>query len=157
MVPHTWQSFADGLAAAIYDDDIFPLYRNILATRERLITMNSDLSRSAVTCADSPPLDVSDPRTNPSAEDLVEEGYYVLKNLSPRFGVSGSVSERDGGCQFWKYVGGDVERYHGPWNKTLSNKILIISNTVRLPFLLWPSFHILNDRSRPTREQLSYL
>ncbi|KZS87452.1 alpha/beta-hydrolase [Sistotremastrum niveocremeum HHB9708] len=122
--PLSWQRFAQDLAEAIYHDNPTPLYTRVVVNHMPYF----DLSRSAVTCADSPPLSSTDPRTNPTVDDLIDEGLTTITKVSPHFGVSVTISEPDGGCQFWKYVGGGVERYNGPWNKTLSNKILIISN-----------------------------
>ncbi|KZS87451.1 hypothetical protein SISNIDRAFT_460849 [Sistotremastrum niveocremeum HHB9708] len=124
--PFGWPSFAHDLAQAMYHNNSTPLYTKLAVNPMPWYT---DLSRSAITCADSPPLSSIDPRTNPTVDDLVDEGMATISKVSLHFGVSSTISEPDGGCQFWKYVGGGVERYSGPWNKTLSNKILIVSNT----------------------------
>jgi len=92
------------------------------------ISSSNDLSRLAVTCLDSPQ-DVS-----PSAQDLADESVRTLKEVSRHFGVSTSVGEPDGGCQFWPVKG--PERFLGPWNATLKIPMLIVTNTVRFPSFL---------------------
>jgi hypothetical protein len=108
--------------------------------------LGGDLSRFAVTCADSPI-----PKPAPSAEDLAAEQLRALKYGS-RFGTSviftdvgivphhGLRSTRltqnvhaqpDGGCEFWPTRGREPERFVGPWNASLEYPMLIISNTVR--------------------------
>lgn len=124
--PLGWPAFAKDLAQALYYNNADPLFKRVAINRMPYF----DLSRSAVTCADTPPLSSKDPRTNPTVDDLIDEGLDTIDKVSPHFGVSVTISEPDGGCQFWPYVGGGVERYHGPWNKTLSNKIFIVSNKV---------------------------
>ncbi|KAJ4468855.1 hypothetical protein J3R30DRAFT_3554813 [Lentinula aciculospora] len=81
--------------------------------------------RLAVTCLDSPR--PASPDEFPTAEDLTEQGLKALREVSPHFGLSTSVSEPDGGCQYWPVDG--PERFAGPWNATLETKMLIISNT----------------------------
>jgi hypothetical protein len=86
----------------------------------------ADLSRLAVTCADSPWKPV------PTAEDLAEELLEGLEKSSKHFGASPIISEPDGGCQFWPTRGRTPERFTGPWNASLQYPLLIISNTVRI-------------------------
>jgi hypothetical protein len=52
----------------------------------------------------------------------------TMREVSPHFGVSVSVGEPDGGCQYWPVRG--PERFVGPWNATLEWPMLIVSNTV---------------------------
>lgn len=86
-----------------------------------------DLQRLAVTCLDSPsPASLAD---FPTPEGLADIGLATIANVSRHFGMSISISEPDGGCQFWPVQ--PPERFTGPWNHTLKNPILIVSNTVR--------------------------
>ncbi|KAI0356986.1 hypothetical protein OH77DRAFT_1534392 [Trametes cingulata] len=80
----------------------------------------SDLERSAVSCNDNKPFPA------PTPEEVIDEQLYVLEHVS-RFGLSVVVSEPDAGCQYWPVT--PPERFLGPWNNTLRNPILIISNT----------------------------
>ncbi|KAG9118282.1 hypothetical protein FRC07_007277 [Ceratobasidium sp. 392] len=72
----------------------------------------------AVTCADA-----IDPG-NVTTQILFEELVRVTRKVSPMFGPIWG----DGGfyCHQWPVRA--VERYTGPWNKTLSNPILVIGN-----------------------------
>ncbi|CAL1710000.1 unnamed protein product [Somion occarium] len=79
-----------------------------------------DLERPAVSCNDAPRF------TPPSAEEVVDEYLHVYHNVS-RFIFSTITTEPDSGCQFWPVT--PAERYTGPWNHTLNNPILILSNT----------------------------
>lgn len=106
----------------------------------------TDLSRAAVACADSPPFKSKDDW--PTAELMVATTLAVLNDTNLHFGaslvilfflnwillmtlyfVSVSLIEPDGGCQFWSASGRTPERFTGPWNSTLSTPMLIISNT----------------------------
>ena len=60
-----------------------------------------------------------------------------MENVT-RFGLAVVTHEPDSGCEFWPVA--PPERYLGPWNKTLANPILIVSNTVRLT-----EFHLVVD------------
>lgn len=64
----------------------------------------------------------------PTPEELADVGLNDIKNLSRHFGMSMSVNEPDGGCEFWPVE--EKKRFIGPWNNTLKNPILIVSNTV---------------------------
>ncbi len=86
-----------------------------------------EVNRLGVTCADSPP--PQNPSEFPTAEELADIGLATIQNVSKHFGASVSISEPDGGCQFWPAK--PSERFTGPWNHTLKNPILIVSNTVR--------------------------
>lgn len=90
------------------------------------LSFSADLSRLAVTCLDSPP--PKDESEFPTAEGLADIGLETIRSVSRHFGMSVTLSEPDGGCQFWPVKG--PERYTGPWNHTLKNPILIVSNTV---------------------------
>ena len=112
--PDGWPGIAKGLAAAINGDGSTIL--NAVNTKDLL-----DMERSAVSCNDQQPF------APPSAETIVDAGIETLKSVS-RFFWSVIISEPDSGCQYWPVT--PPERYLGPWNKTLNNPILIISNTV---------------------------
>ncbi|KAM5545960.1 hypothetical protein V8D89_000086 [Ganoderma adspersum] len=111
--PEGWPGIAKGLAAAMNGDGSTML--NTVDTKDLL-----DLERSAVSCNDQRPF------APPSAETIVDAGIQTLKSVS-RFFWSVIISEPDSGCQYWPVT--PPERYLGPWNKTLNNPILIISNT----------------------------
>ena len=81
----------------------------------------SDLERSAVSCNDNRPF------APPSPEEVVDELLYVYQNVS-RFVFSTVTTEPDAGCQYWPVT--PPERFQGPWNNTLRNPILVLSNTV---------------------------
>ena len=117
--PQTWPTIAAGLAAAMGGDGSAML--DTVNTKDLV-----DLERSAVSCNDQKPF------AAPSAETVVDAGLSALEKVS-RFFFSVIVSEPDSGCQFWPVT--PPERYLGPWNKTLNNPILIISNTVSLAYL----------------------
>lgn len=112
--PTSWPQIAAGLAEAMRGDGAAVL--NAVNTRELV-----DLERSAVSCNDQRPF------APPKPETIVDAGMEVLKHVS-RFFWSVIIAEPDSGCQYWPVT--PPERYLGPWNKTLNNSILIISNTV---------------------------
>lgn len=90
------------------------------------LSYSADLSRLAVTCLDSPP--PKDESEYPTAELLADIGLGTLKSVSRHFGMSLTVTEPDGGCQFWPVNA--PERFTGPWNHTLRNPILVVSAMV---------------------------
>ncbi|KAI0772754.1 TAP-like protein-domain-containing protein [Trametes elegans] len=89
-----------------------------------LNTLNSpdlvDLERSAVTCND---IGAMDP---PTAEAVVDEVVDVYQKES-RLAFAMLTGEPDMGCEYWPFT--PPERFTGPWNATLKNPLLIISNT----------------------------
>jgi hypothetical protein len=87
-------------------------------------SQSDDLSRLAVTCADSPY------KPAPTAEDIADELIAGLEHTSSHFGASPIASEPDGGCQFWPTRGRTPERFTGPWNASLEYPLLIVGNTV---------------------------
>lgn len=91
-----------------------------------LTAYDPDLSRLAVSCLDAPRQKT---RANfPTPEIMTDAAIESIRDVSPHFGYSMSLGEPDGGCEFWPVEG--PERFTGPWNHTLNNKILIVSNTV---------------------------
>ena len=82
---------------------------------------SADLQRSAVSCNDQVPF------TPAPSEKVLEELLDVFHNVS-RLAFSVITTEPDAGCQYWPVT--PPERFHGPWNHTLRNPILVVSNTV---------------------------
>ncbi|KAI0079989.1 hypothetical protein K474DRAFT_1591034 [Panus rudis PR-1116 ss-1] len=78
------------------------------------------LQRTAVSCNDAPPFDP------PASEEIVEEFLDVYQNVS-HFVIPVVTDEPDSGCQYWPVS--PPERFIGPWNHTLRNPMLVISNT----------------------------
>ncbi|THH28991.1 hypothetical protein EUX98_g5194 [Antrodiella citrinella] len=113
--PITWPKAAFDIASAINGDGSF-----ILNAMEP--NMYRDLERSAVSCNDNPPFALANVRP----EDVVDELLYVYQNVS-HFVFNVVTAEPDAGCQFWPVT--PPERFQGPWNNTLSNPILVLSNT----------------------------
>ncbi|KAL1745844.1 Alpha/Beta hydrolase protein [Schizophyllum fasciatum] len=73
---------------------------------------------AAISCGDS--IDAG----NTTIQNTFDEILFVTRNVSPLFGPS--FSSQGTGCYAWPVRA--VERYSGPWNNQLSNKILIIGN-----------------------------
>ncbi|KAG9111310.1 hypothetical protein FRC07_008063 [Ceratobasidium sp. 392] len=105
-----------------------PFLNRILPDLARDRFDHAELARYAVTCSDSLPFNKSDPATFPTPESLARRIVARVNNTSKYFGGSTGLTDIDGGCQFWPVEG--VERYAGPWNKTLANPVLVISSTV---------------------------
>ncbi|SCZ99208.1 BZ3500_MvSof-1268-A1-R1_Chr3-1g05878 [Microbotryum saponariae] len=85
-----------------------------------------DLSRIAVACGDT--IGYESEADYPTAEYLAEQTYRALET-SPHFGASVSLIEPDGSCEYWPASRKTPERFNGPWNSKLKNKVLIIGNT----------------------------
>ncbi|TBU37821.1 TAP-like protein-domain-containing protein [Dichomitus squalens] len=111
--PLGWPQIALGLAEAMLGDGSTMLN----AVNEKDLV---DLERSAVSCNDQKPFGLLKPET------VVDAGLAALQSVS-RFFFSVLVAEPDSGCQYWPVT--PPERYLGPWNHTLNNPILIVSNT----------------------------
>ncbi|KAG8707349.1 hypothetical protein FRC09_001880 [Ceratobasidium sp. 395] len=75
-------------------------------------------SLQGITCADA--VDRNDVTTEMVFESLVNVTRNVSQMFGPKWGIGGLY------CHQWPVRA--VERYAGPWNKTLSNKIIIIGN-----------------------------
>jgi len=127
--PSTWPIISSIFADAL-GGNVTSLYNAIIApfsSHSRL--SQTDLSRAAVSCADSPPYESK--KDWPTAEFMTNKTLYNLEQ-SPHFGARsvdlyqqltgaadlllGSVSliEPDGGCQFWPASGRAPERFTGP-------------------------------------------
>ncbi|KAH9928020.1 TAP-like protein-domain-containing protein [Epithele typhae] len=111
--PQIWPASAVAFAQAMAGDASAVL--NLINTKGLV-----DLERSAVTCNDVRPF------AGPTPEAWVEVGLAAL-NIS-RFALAGTTTEPDDGCEFWP--ASPPERFEGPFNSTLRNPILIVSNTV---------------------------
>ncbi|KAL1745843.1 Alpha/Beta hydrolase protein [Schizophyllum fasciatum] len=72
----------------------------------------------AISCGDS--VDAG----NATIQNSFDEILFVTRNVSPIFGPT--FSSQGTSCYAWPVRA--VERYSGPWNKQLSNKILVIGN-----------------------------
>ena len=127
--PSSWPRGSSALADAMSGNGttilniLLPQYTNIPLPD---LSYSEDLSRLAVTCIDSPP--PASEADFPTPEELADIGLRTIRDVSKHFGMSVSISESDGGCQYWPVRG--PERFTGPWNHTLRNPILIVSNTV---------------------------
>ncbi|CAE7062703.1 unnamed protein product [Rhizoctonia solani] len=75
----------------------------------------------AITCSDA--ADAGDVTTR----DVFDFVVNVTHTISPMFGPVGIPRLARPFCHRWPVRA--VERYTGPWNKTLSNPILVIGNT----------------------------
>ncbi|KAF8753996.1 alpha/beta hydrolase fold [Rhizoctonia solani] len=89
---------------------------------------HGNMARYAVTCIDSLPFNKSDPSTFPTPEYLAQRVVQRVNSTSKYFGGSTGLTDIDGGCQFWPVDG--IERYAGPWNRTLANPVMVISSSV---------------------------
>ncbi|PVF96258.1 hypothetical protein CPB86DRAFT_737148 [Serendipita vermifera] len=67
--------------------------------------------------------DTADP-IGQTTRDVLNENVRVVRNVSRKFG--GDITEQRNWCHRWKSRA--VERYSGPWNKTLSNITLVLGN-----------------------------
>ncbi|KAI0634191.1 TAP-like protein-domain-containing protein [Trametes polyzona] len=112
--PTSWPDAAQVIAQAIAGNGTAML--NAVNQKD-----NVDLERSAVTCNDAAPY------APPAPQDVIDEQLYDLEHVS-RFSLSVVTSEPDSGCQYWPVT--PPERFLGPWNRTLKNPMLIISNTL---------------------------
>ena len=128
--PATWGIRSKYLADAMAGDAT-ELY-NMLLPDYDLTAPDGDLARLAVSCLDAPRTKVQ--AEFPTPEMMTDFALAAIRDVSPHFGSSMSWGEPDGGCQFWPVEG--PERFTGPWNHTLNNKILIVSNTVSLSWSL---------------------
>lgn len=115
VTPASWPQAAVALAEAIAGDGS--------AVLNAVLPRRGDLARSAVSCNDNKPF------SDPPVEVVVDELLGVFHNVS-RLGFTVVTTEPDMGCQYWPVT--PPERFQGPWNHTLSNPMLILSNIVRL-------------------------
>ncbi|KAH7100472.1 Alpha/Beta hydrolase protein [Auriculariales sp. MPI-PUGE-AT-0066] len=90
--------------------------------------ISGDVSRNLISCMDTVPYDPDHPETWPPVQELVDSSLDVLRDVSPRFGMSTWLYEKDGMCQYLRSVQRIPERFTGPWNATLRTPMLITSN-----------------------------
>lgn len=100
----------------------------ILTNQNRFGHFGHNLFSNAVSCNDVAAF------APPTAEELVDGGLAVLKNVSRFAFVLAFAEPETAGCQYWPVT--PPERFQGPWNQTLRNPILVISNKVRNDFSL---------------------
>ncbi|KDN50221.1 hypothetical protein RSAG8_01557, partial [Rhizoctonia solani AG-8 WAC10335] len=112
----TWPTIAENLKKAMSGDPT-AIMNDLVPDPRRSVADKGDLYRYAVTCLDSLPFD--GPSTWPTAEKLADAAINRIRKVSPHFGISATLSEHDGGCEFWPAKG--VERFTGPWNHTLAH------------------------------------
>lgn len=99
----------------------------ILTSKKRYF--GNSLPSNAVACNDNLAF------APPTAEEMVDEGLYLLENIS-RFAYTAPSAEPETvGCQYWPV--NPPERFQGPWNHTLRNPILVISNEVEKYVRYW--------------------
>ncbi|KAL1714504.1 Alpha/Beta hydrolase protein [Schizophyllum commune] len=131
--PKTWSTLADKLAA-IYEllngggdttsvsrrDSISgrDLTSRHLAKRQEAQDLPTTDSTLVISCGDS--VDAG----NTTIQNTFDEILFVTRNISPLFGPL--FNAQGTSCYAWPVRA--VERYSGPWNKKLSNKILVIGN-----------------------------
>ncbi|CAE6481040.1 unnamed protein product [Rhizoctonia solani] len=139
--PYRWPIFARDLEDAIGGNPA-PLLNKILPDPSRDRFDHANLARYAVTCIDSLPFNKSDPSTFPTPEHLARRIVARVNSTSKYFGGSPGLTDIDGGCQFWPVDG--VERYAGPWNRTLANPVMVISSSVD-PITPLASARFIND------------
>ncbi|CAE6446454.1 unnamed protein product [Rhizoctonia solani] len=125
--PPRWPAFARDLEDAIKGNPA-PLLNKVLPDPARDRFDHGNMARYAVTCIDSLPFNKSDPSTFPTPEYLAQRVVQRVNSTSKYFGGSTGLTDIDGGCQFWPVDG--IERYAGPWNRTLANPVMVISSSV---------------------------
>ncbi len=118
-VPSSWIGAAKAIADAMKG--------NTTAIIDSFGFHSGDLERSAVSCNDNRPF------APPAPEAVIDEALDVFQEVS-RLVFSVFTTEPDGGCQYWPVT--PPERFEGPWNHTLRNPMLIVSNTVRMAALI---------------------
>ncbi|KAM0787663.1 hypothetical protein ACM66B_003726 [Microbotryomycetes sp. NB124-2] len=125
--PATWPRVSEAFAQAMERPRM--LYELLVRPfpSAHAANIQTDLSRVAVSCLDSPPYDSY--KQWPNASLMVDKTLAALK-VSPHFAANVHPIEPDGGCQWWPVAGRAPERFTGPWNNTLDTPMLIISNTV---------------------------
>ena len=121
--PQSWQRIARWFGDAINGNvtGLFEARHKPLPSTDLLD--QEDLSRAAVVCGDAPPQFKA-----ATTEQLVDSTLAALKTCR-RFGANVAPIEPDGNCEFHPAFGKTPERFSGPWNNTLEQPMLIVSNT----------------------------
>ncbi|CUA68530.1 Putative hydrolase Mb2247c [Rhizoctonia solani] len=125
LSPLTWTNFTLQLQSAM-EGDPAPLLNRFIPDPSRELFDKAELARYAITCADSPQFNGTN--SFPTPQSLARNTLNRIKNISRYFGGSPGTSDIDGGCQFWPVD--SVEKFTGPFNKTLANPIVIVSSVV---------------------------
>ncbi|KAL1688662.1 Alpha/Beta hydrolase protein [Schizophyllum commune] len=121
--PNTWSTLADELSA-IYE--LLNGSGNSTSVSQRFAKRQEDEAQAlptsdstlVISCGDS-----IDPG-NTTIQNTWDEILFVTRNVSPLFGPL--FNAQGTSCYAWPVRA--VERYSGPWNSKLSNKILVIGN-----------------------------
>ncbi|KAL1702331.1 TAP-like protein-domain-containing protein [Schizophyllum commune] len=121
--PKTWSTLADTLAG-IYEllnggsaGNSTNVARRFAKRQEAQDLPTTD-STLVISCGDS--VDAG----NTTIQNTFDEILFVTRNISPLFGPL--FNAQGTSCYAWPVRA--VERYSGPWNKKLSNKILVTGN-----------------------------
>ncbi|OSC97434.1 alpha/beta-hydrolase [Trametes coccinea BRFM310] len=118
--PQEWASLAnDTLAsemARILHSNATPQAQHAMTKRA---TFSTSYTEPAVVCADSVDADPS-----LSMKDVFDEIVNVTRTVSRSFGAFWPIPWHR--CLYWPVRA--VERYQGPFNKTLANRVLVIGN-----------------------------
>ncbi|KZT58680.1 hypothetical protein CALCODRAFT_451259 [Calocera cornea HHB12733] len=117
QMPTIWPTIAVSLAQAMRGDGQAVLMLDSVFSGYR------DLERQAVSCNDAPKPPLYEPPTN---GQLVDEILGIAKDVTG-FAFSILTAEPDASCHYWPFF--PPERFTGPWNHTLRNPILVMSNT----------------------------
>ncbi|TCD60115.1 hypothetical protein EIP91_010703 [Steccherinum ochraceum] len=115
--PAQWPFSATAFAHAMQGDGTLLLNANEP-------TVDRSSSRTAVTCNDQ----ASFPHA-PTLEEIVDERIDVFKHVTKFAFAAGNLENDDFGCQYWD-VPPPPEKFQGPWNHSLRNPILVVSNTL---------------------------
>ncbi|KAJ3233954.1 hypothetical protein HDU81_001839 [Chytriomyces hyalinus] len=117
-----WASYSKDLAKAVNDGNATSLINRFASSLVQDSCALSDASGEngmyGVTCLDTDGNDVGLEEWNNAAEDI--------DKVSPLFGKMSLWGYLP--CRYWKVK--PTERYTGPWNHTLKNKILLIGNSL---------------------------
>ncbi|KAJ3247208.1 hypothetical protein HDU78_005015 [Chytriomyces hyalinus] len=117
-----WASYAKDLAKAVNDGNATSLINRFAPSFVQDSCALSDTSGEngmyGVTCLDTNGNDVGLEEWNSAAEDI--------EKVSSLFGKTSLWNYLP--CKYWKVR--PTERYTGPWNQTLKNKVLLIGNTL---------------------------
>lgn len=126
--PRQWPALAKLLSSAMTGDGT-PIVERFLKNIEldTSIPPSTVGAHAAVVCTDSP--DYSGLTEEEAFEELLHEGTVFQRETSRHFGGLQSFAQL---CQHTKVKA--AERFTGPFNHTLKNKILIIGNTADVSY-----------------------